>query len=206
MNAKKLSKRGQAKRLPFPCYSGNALLGALLLTIALTAAFLVEAAYAQAPGGSYDEAEAQSIDRALMCPVCPAESIDQAQVPLARQMRQRVREMLAQGASRQEILDYFALRYGESVLAAPPKTGFNLLAWTLPIAGIIAALIAGFLVLRAMTGKESRASGSGAAEAVEPSDTELEPYLTALDRSLKMTGRNEATETDNSPDTAADRG
>ena len=38
----------------------------------------------------YDEAEAQSIDRMLMCPVCPAETIDQAQVELARQMRRLV--------------------------------------------------------------------------------------------------------------------
>ena len=51
-------------------------------------------AQAQAPdpaGGSgaelpYDEAEAQSIDRMIMCPVCPAESIDQAQVERAERL------------------------------------------------------------------------------------------------------------------------
>ena len=60
---------------------------------------------AQTPGASgavrpYDEAEAQAIDRQIMCPVCPAESIDQAQVPIARQMRQMVRDQLTQGAAR----------------------------------------------------------------------------------------------------------
>lgn len=139
-------------------------------------------AYAQTPAVPYDEAEAQALDRMLMCPVCPAESIDQAQVPLARQMRQQVREMLAAGAGRTEILDWFAERYGPSVLAAPPKTGRNLLAWTLPVAGVIAALLAGVLALRAMTGRNRAAESAPAAGAVP--DSELEPYLAVVDQNL----------------------
>ena len=79
----------------------------------------------------YDEAEAISIDRMLMCPVCPAETIDQAQVEVSRQMRQMVREMLSRGDSRDDILDFFVGNYGADILAAPPKSGFNLLAWIL---------------------------------------------------------------------------
>ena len=139
-------------------------------------------AYAQTPAVPYDESEAQALDRMLMCPVCPAESIDQAQVPLARQMRQQVREMLAAGAGRTEILDWFAERYGPSVLAAPPKTGRNLLAWTLPVAGVIAALLAGVLALRAMTGR-NRATESGPAAGTIP-ESELEPYLAVVDQNL----------------------
>ena len=103
------------------------------------------------PPLAYDEAEAQDIDGMLMCPVCPAETIDQAQVPLARQMRQMVRDMLAEGATRQEILDFFAERYGQAVIAAPPKSGFNLMAWVFPVAAVFMALLAGFFVLRSMT-------------------------------------------------------
>ena len=140
------------------------------------------AAYAQTPAVPYDEAEAQALDRMLMCPVCPAESIDQAQVPLARQMRRQVREMLAAGAGRTEILDWFAERYGPSVLAAPPKTGRNLLAWTLPVAGVLAALLAGLLALRAMTGRNRDDTAAAAAGAVP--DSELEPYLAVVDQNL----------------------
>ena len=140
------------------------------------------AAYAQTPAVPYDEAEAQTLDRMLMCPVCPAESIDQAQVPLARQMRQQVREMLAAGAGRTEILDWFAERYGPSVLAAPPKTGRNLLAWTLPVAGVLAALLAGVLALRAMTGRNRDDAAAPAAGAIP--EGELEPYLAVVDQNL----------------------
>ena len=144
------------------------------------------AVYAQTPVPAYDEAEAQAIDRMLICPVCPAESIDQAQVPLARQMRQRVREMLAAGAGRQEILDWFADRYGMGVLAAPPKTGVNLLAWTLPIVGVLAALMVGGLAIRAMTGRRRDTVTEKGAAAVP--EGELAPYLAAVDRSLSLPG------------------
>jgi len=105
------------------------------------------------PDRPYDEAEAQAIDRQIMCPVCPAETIDQAQVPLARQMKQIVRDQLSQGASQAEILEFFAQRYGPDILAAPPKSGFNLLAWVFPVVGMAGALIAGWLVIRSMASR-----------------------------------------------------
>ena len=126
----------------------------------------------------------------IMCPVCPAESIDQAQVPIAKQMRQLVREKLGQGASRQEILDFFADTYGTDILASPPKSGFNLVAWVLPIAGVLAALAAGVLVIRSMT--SPRPAGAVAGEALASSPLKLEreqdlaPYLAAVDRQLDL--------------------
>ena len=125
----------------------------------------------------YNEEEAQSIDKSLLCPVCPAETIDQAQVELSKQMRRIVREMLAQGAERDEILDFFVDRYGPQVLAAPPKSGANLLAWILPVAGVLAALAAVFAIIRSM------ASHGRGAMATEPAlDYELDPYLDIIDR------------------------
>ena len=184
-------KTGQVLSLPFAFVPLRTLLVGFLVVSAIGSALWVNPSYAQTPQGSYDEAEAQGIDEMLMCPVCPAESIDQAQVPLARQMRQRVREMLTEGASRQEILDYFADRYGQSVLASPPKSGFNLLAWVLPVFGVVAALVAGLLVLRAMTGRNDGPAGEGVA--MDPQDADLEPYLAAVDRSLAIEADEEDT-------------
>lgn len=200
-----LRNPGQVFNLPFTFSALRAAPVArffiLLAALAIVAAPGIGVSYAQEPGddndaydgyGEYDEAEAQAIDRMLMCPVCPAESIDQAQVPLAKQMRQRVREMLAAGASRQEVLDYFADRYGQNVLASPPKSGLNLLAWLLPVAGLAAALVAVTLALRAMTGRRDGADegedgkvGEGV-NPEEPGDAELQPYLAAVDRTLAI--------------------
>ena len=122
----------------------------------------------QPPALLYDEEEAQAIDGMLMCPVCPAESIDQAQVPLARQMRQLVREKLSQGESREEILEYFAGAYGRDILAAPNKSGVGLVAWTAPVIGVLAALTAGIFVLRSMAARPGRQDDTVTAQAAPP--------------------------------------
>jgi cytochrome c-type biogenesis protein CcmH len=148
--------------------------------------------YAQSPEppangqeeSAYDEAESHAINQMIMCPVCPAETIDQAQVPIARQMRQIVREMLAEGASREEILDFFAQRYGQDILAAPPKSGFNLVAWVFPVAGVAAALVVGLLVLRSMSARKPDATA--AEPLASPLDSGLDAYLEMVDRELAL--------------------
>ena len=133
--------------------------------------------------GAYDEAEAQAIDRMLMCPVCPAQTIDQTEVPLAKQMRAQVRELLAEGATRQEVLDWFTApeRYGPGVLAEPPRSGYNLIAWIVPGVIVVAALAGGVLSLRAMRRRRDDNSPDTTGEA-----DELQPYLAAVDRDLAL--------------------
>ena len=133
----------------------------------------------------YDEKEAQRIDGMLMCPVCPAETIDQAQVPIARQMRQLVRDKLVQGEDRDQILDYFAGVYGQDILAAPGKSGVNLVAWTVPVAGVMAALAAGFFVLRAMSARPS-AETPEVPTGLQLAEETMAPYLEAIDQELAL--------------------
>ena len=99
----------------------------------------------------FSESEAQGIDRMIRCPVCPAETIDQAQVQIALQMRAMVREMLGEGKDREEILAFFVERYGQDILGAPPKSGVALVAWHLPAGGVLAAVVAVFFIIRSMT-------------------------------------------------------
>ena len=162
---------------------------AALLALVTAVALPVGPASAQSPDSQanadvppgYDVKEAQRIDRMLMCPVCPAETIDQAQVEISRQMRRVVREMLAEGASRDQILQFFVDRYGTGVLAAPPKSGLNLVVWVVPVVGVLAALGGALLVIRSMT-------GPGSGEPVEDVSLEdgLEPYLDVIDRDLAL--------------------
>ena len=130
-------------------------------------------------GQTSREERAQSIDKSLICPVCPGETIDQAQVELAQQMRAIVRERLADGWSREQILQFFVDRYGESVLASPPKEGFNLAVWVVPPATVAGAVILLTLVIRAM--RRGRETGQGESH---PAEQELEPYLSLVDREL----------------------
>ena len=89
------------------------------------------------------EEQAQAIDQRLMCPVCPAETIDQSQADVAIQMRELVREKLRAGESEEQIYDFFVERYDKGVLAEPPAEGFNLLVWVIPP---VALVLGGMLV------------------------------------------------------------
>ncbi len=76
--------------------------GVFLVAISLALSGGV-AAQSGETGAAYDETKAQEIDRMLMCPVCPAQTIDQTSVPLAKQMRAQVRDLLASGAAQEEV-------------------------------------------------------------------------------------------------------
>ena len=125
--------------------------------------------------------QAQSIDKQLICPVCPAETIDQAQVPLAQDMRAFIREKLAQGWTKQQILNYFSSpeRYGLSVLAEPPKSGANLILWIVPPIGVLLGLLLVFSTIRAMKRRRPyMADGS-------PGEAKLESYLHRIDEEME---------------------
>ena len=155
---------------------------ALLTVASLAQVNGLHAQTPEPPEGSYSESQAQGIDRMIMCPVCPAETIDQAQVEISFQMRAVVREMLADGKERDEILDFFVERYGKDILAAPPKTGANLVAWLAPVVGFGAGLVAVFLIIRSMSRQRPALLS---AQPVQ--DAGLIPYLQLVDRHLDLT-------------------
>ena len=74
----------------------------------------------------------------VMCPVCGT-TLDQSNAPAALQIKRVIARRIAAGDTKSEIKDRLVANYGDSILAAPPKHGFGLLAWWLPIVGIVAA-------------------------------------------------------------------
>ena len=126
------------------------------------------------------EERAQGINKSLMCPVCPAENIDQSQVKLARDMRAIVRAKLEEGSSREQIIQFFVDRYGERVRMEPSTSGFNLVAWLIPPLGVVMGGLLLLGVVRAM----SKRSAAPAEEGL-PAEEELAPYLALVDQELE---------------------
>ena len=123
---------------------------------------------------------AQGIDKGLMCPICPSETIDQSQTEIANQMQIMVREKLAQGESSDDIYQFFVDRYGLGILAEPPKSGFNLLIWVIPPIGLLLGSIVLTLTVRAMR----RENHGQTKEDDLPPLADLEPYLSAVDQEI----------------------
>jgi len=127
--------------------------GRLFLTlVAIAAFFLVVLSHLGAIepdeilDDPYLEARARAISQGLRCLVCVGETIDESQTPLARDLRQLVREHLKQGESDGEIVDFIVARYGEFVLLRPRFTLKTAALWLSP--GLILAVIMGVIMYR----------------------------------------------------------
>ncbi len=71
---------------------------------------------------------------------------------------------LAAGEDLESIKAYFVEQYGPQVLGEPPRSGFNLLAWILPVVGVI---FGGWFFWR-MTSRMVQPGGNAAAAKAAP--------------------------------------
>jgi cytochrome c-type biogenesis protein CcmH len=78
------------------------------------------------------------LENEVMCPVCTV-PLAQSDSPAARQIERVIRDKINAGWTKSQIKAMLVKQYGESILTSPPKHGFNLLAWLLPLVGILAA-------------------------------------------------------------------
>jgi cytochrome c-type biogenesis protein CcmH len=85
--------------------------------------------------------EINKVAKKLSCPTCTGINVADCPTETCAQWRAKIGEMLAENKSEQEILDYFAARYGDHVLQVPPKRGFFVLVWVLPVIAILAGLV-----------------------------------------------------------------
>lgn len=108
----------------------------LCVAFALLATLTALPVFAQEPSAD----EINQVARKLSCPTCTGINVADCPTETCAQWRAKIGELLAEGRGEQEILDYFAARYGDHVLQVPPKRGFFILVWLLPVIAILAGL------------------------------------------------------------------
>jgi cytochrome c-type biogenesis protein CcmH len=109
----------------------------------------------------------------FVCPTCKT-TLAMSNAPVAERMRAFIRERIAAGDTKSEIKDKLVAQFGESVLAAPPARGFNLLAWLIPIAGGVAALLTGAVLARRWRRTRGPAGAAASTDGRRPLDPALE--------------------------------
>jgi cytochrome c-type biogenesis protein CcmH len=97
---------------------------------------------------SVDERTVTDIAAQLRCVVCQSLSVADSPSETARQMRGVIRDRLAAGETPDQVKAYFVEKYGEWILLAPPRRGFNLLVWIVPYAGLLAGVLLVIVVVR----------------------------------------------------------
>jgi cytochrome c-type biogenesis protein CcmH len=141
---------------------------ALVLACLLGAAISTPALAAQA---TWSEADLES---QLMCPVCHT-LLDNSQSAEADRIREVIHQRHQQGWSEARTRDYLVAQYGEEVLAAPPKHGFDLLAWLVPAAVLLGGGALAVLLARAWSGGRR---GDGPSPPAAP-DAEMDARIDA---------------------------
>ncbi len=130
----------------------TALVGAVVFALvgpARAASPSAEAATAVAPTVAADprlEADVMELSHKLRCLVCQNQSIAESNAPLALDLRDQVREQLAAGKSKDDVVDYLVDRYGDFVLYEPPFKAVTALLWLGPAALLLGG--AGWLAFR----------------------------------------------------------
>ena len=107
---------------------------------------------------SVDERTVTDIAAQLRCVVCQSLSVADSPSETAHQMRGVIRERLAAGETPDQIKAYFVEKYGEWILLAPPRRGFNLLVWIVPYAGLLAGVLLVIVVVRRWSRRAATAS------------------------------------------------
>ncbi len=102
-------------------------------------------------GATSTPARFNDLSHRLMCTCGCAQLLgecDHVGCPSRGQEMADLTTAITSGKTDQQILNWFAVKYGATVLAAPPARGFDLLAWIAPFAVFGAALLGTILLIR----------------------------------------------------------
>jgi len=131
------------------------------LFFVLTAILLLLLAFpalAQEPTVPVTDDEVNAVAKELYCPICESTPLDVCATQACADWREVIRTKLSEGQSADDIKAYFELQYGPQALAEPPREGFTLAVWILPV---IAVVIGAFFFIRYV--RSLRADGDGMA-------------------------------------------
>lgn len=110
-----------------------------MLSAWLPLARAAEPAPADAAGAPAEKA-ALEIEGHLMCHCgCTDLTVRVCNCGVAAGIKDDIRDRLARGQSPAEVMAAYVARFGEQIRSAPTREGFNLLAWIMPFAAVLAA-------------------------------------------------------------------
>ena len=92
------------------------------------------------------ESDYHQLTQSLRCPQCQNNNIADSNATIAVDMRGKVFELLQEGKSKNDVVDYMVARYGNFVTYEPPMTASTLVLWIAPLLLVLLGVV--FLLRR----------------------------------------------------------
>lgn len=168
----------------------RSLIGVGFLVMIFIAIFLaVPTSFAQSQQREVSDDEVNAIAKNLYCPVCESTPLDVCPTQACADWREVIRTKLREGQTAEQIEEYFAIQYGARALAEPPREGFTLAIWIVPIAVILTGLFFFGRFLRKINRGGPNELALSSTDPVLPDDivTELDQddYAARIERELR---------------------
>ncbi len=126
------------------------------------------------------EREAKQLETMLMAPCCWAQQVSLHQSPASDEIKRNIRRLLADGKTRQQILDVYVAEYGDRILAEPPARGFSRALYVAPWIFLVGSVGLVVVVIRRL-----RSSGAEPARAEPASAPPDEAESERIDEELR---------------------
>ena len=120
------------------------------------------------------EATAKEIFFEVLSPFCPGRSLNDCPSSSAVELKDEIRGMVEKGATREEIINTLAGRYGENIRAVPAKTGFQSLAWAAPIVFLV---LGGIVFTIWLSSRATQSDSATPPTPVAPLDPEMQKRI-----------------------------
>jgi cytochrome c-type biogenesis protein CcmH len=140
--------------------------GAAWIVMGLIAVAAIAVGWGSDPTTGSSDDRMFRLSEELRCLQCTGESVANSQAPIAIQMRDEIRRQMRRGRTNDEILTFFADRYGSRVLLNPSGSGLTSVIWVLPV-------VVGAVALVGVGTTFARARRREAVAGASPEDTEL---------------------------------
>lgn len=121
--------------------SARRMLAALFAFVALWACALAWTPGTSIALGATPRASLPEIEREVMCVTCKI-PLNVAQSPQADRERAFIQSLIDEGRSEAQIKDALVGQYGRAALALPSNSGFDAAAYLVPLAALLALLVA----------------------------------------------------------------
>ena len=131
------------------------LFGFLLLTALLASGASYAAIEAYEFDNPRNEQRFHDLAEELRCLVCQNQSIAESNADLAKDLRREVYEMIREGKSDEEIVEFLVARYGDFVRYRPPVQPSTYLLWAGPMILLAIGLVVLVVVIRRRAGQKT---------------------------------------------------